>query len=97
MKGIKLFIWSLLAEKGEISSKRCIAMSGMVTLIYITIYSQHTGGKIDHYVYGMLVTAVLGAAGITAYEKIKGFLPGATDAPASEPSPSNDQTTSPNV
>jgi hypothetical protein len=78
---IKNFVWSMLAEKGEISSKRCIATSGMINIIYLSIYSQHTGKPIDHVVFGMLVSVVLGAAGITAYEKVAGFVKGLPPVP----------------
>ncbi len=69
MKALKNFLWAMLSESGDISSKRCIATSGMATLIYLSIYSIHSGKPIDAGVFAMLLTAVLGAAGITAYEK----------------------------
>lgn len=64
----------MLAENGAISSKRCIASSGMATLIFLTIHSQLTGKLIDHHIFDMLVFTVLGAAGITAFEKVKGYV-----------------------
>ena len=71
INSIKKFVWSMLAVNGDISSKRCIAIGGMATLIYMAVYGIMTGNPVDHVVFGMLVSVVLGAAGITAWEKGK--------------------------
>lgn len=70
MKVIKGFLYSMLSEKGPISSKRCIATSGTGTLIWLTIYSQITDKAIDHHVFDTLVFMVLSAAGIAFGERI---------------------------
>ncbi len=65
------FFWELFAETGVISSKRFIAISGMVCLLFMVVYGQLTGKVADEYQFTMVLTAVLGASGITAYEKVK--------------------------
>ena len=78
-KSLKRFIWSILSEKGELSSKRTIAITGMLTLIYLMVYTQHAGKAIDHHVFDGMIVVVLGAAGITAGEKIFNRFSGKND------------------
>ncbi len=68
---LKTFIYNMLSETGAISSKRVIAILGALVLFSIIIYSVATGKNIDYHIYDGLVLVVLGAAGITAFEKVK--------------------------
>ncbi len=61
----------MLSESGAISSKRVIAILGALVLFGIIIYSVATGKHIDYHIYDGLVLVVLGAAGITAFEKVR--------------------------
>ncbi len=74
---MKAFISKLLSEGGEISSKRFIAIAGALVLFIIILYAVTQQKAIDHHIYDGLIVVVLGAAGITAFEKIKGALGGA--------------------
>ena len=71
MKG---FINKLFSDSGEVSSKRFIAIIGALVLFVVILYSQLKGKPVDYHVYDGLIIVVLGAAGITAFEKIKGAL-----------------------
>lgn len=67
------FICKMLSDSGEICTKRVIALLGALVLFGILIFSVVTGKSIDHHLYDGLIVVVLGAAGITAYEKVKGI------------------------
>lgn len=69
---MKEFIFKLFSDGGAVSSKRFIAIIGALTLFAAIAYTVVTGKLIDHHVYDGLIIVVLGAAGITAFEKVKG-------------------------
>ncbi len=76
----KDFIYKMLSESGAISSKRVIAIVGAMVLFGIIIFSVVSGKSLDYHVYDGLIVVVLGAAGITAFEKVKGLPDGISQA-----------------
>jgi uncharacterized membrane protein len=68
---MKTFIYKLFSDGGEISSKRFIAIIGACVLFTCILYVVFLGKPIDYHVYDGLILVVLGAAGITAFEKVK--------------------------
>jgi hypothetical protein len=66
---------------GKLSSKRIGIMAFAVTIIYVFIYSTHTGKEIDHVAFAMLTVAVIIGWRISTPEQIgslmdkfKGFM-----------------------
>ena len=68
---MKQFIYKLFSDSGEVSSKRFIAIIGACVLFTCILYVVLFGKPIDYHVYDGLILVVLGAAGITAFEKVK--------------------------
>jgi hypothetical protein len=72
-KDIKDIVVSMLSETtsgGGISSKRCIAVSGMATLCYLCIYCGKHNQKVDANVLIALCVIVLTSAAIATFPQI---------------------------
>ena len=82
---MKEFISQLFSDGGKVSSKRFIAIIGALVLFTCILFVVFTGKKIDYHVYDGLIIVVLGAAGITAFEKVKGLPSSITDLLAKIP------------
>ncbi len=60
----------LCGENGKMSSKRIIALMGMVTLCRLAIYTTHSDGKVDNNILAVLTVIVLTAAAIATFPQI---------------------------
>lgn len=68
---VKKFVWSSLAEKGAISSKRCMCFTAMLTITFLAIHGHLTNTIVNPHVFDALVLIALTSAGISAYEKTR--------------------------